>query len=100
MQCPDLSSTVPACLDPIPVCLNHVLICLKFVLDNRTGLKRDDGSYKYRDVLRIKDPAELIRQVRVRGYCTNPAYDKEVMRIIQKWNLEDIENGGVYLVVT
>ena len=62
--------------------------------------KRDDGSYKYRDVLTIKDPAELIRQVRVRGYCTNPEYDRIVMELIEKWHLTDIEKGGVYLVVT
>ena len=41
MWCPDLSPTVPVCLNPIPVCLNHVLICLIFVLDNRTGLAWD-----------------------------------------------------------
>ena len=62
--------------------------------------KRGDGSYKYRDVLNIKDPAELIRQVRIRGYCTNPEYDRYVMELIRKWHLEDIEKEGVYLVVT
>lgn len=63
--------------------------------------KRENGQYKYRDVLGTKDPAELIKQVRERGYCTNPEYDKEVMRIIRKWNLTDIDiedEGGVYLV--
>ena len=41
MWCPDLSPTVPVCLNPIPVCLNHVLICLIFVLDNRTGFQME-----------------------------------------------------------
>ena len=62
--------------------------------------KRETGVYKYRDVLGIKDPAELIRQVRIRGYCTNPEYDRYVMELIRKWHLEDIEKEGVYLVVT
>ena len=64
--------------------------------------KREDGTYKYRDVLGIKNPAELIKEVRERGYCTNREYDRAVMSIIRKWNLEDIdvEEGGIYLVVT
>ena len=65
--------------------------------------KRESGTYKYRDVLGIKNPTELIRQVRIRGYCTNPEYDRYVMSLIDKWDLTkiDIEDeGGVYLVVT
>ena len=65
--------------------------------------RRENGQYKYRDVLGIKNPAELIKEVRERGYCTNPEYDRAVMSIIKKWNLEDIDTedeGGVYLVVT
>ena len=64
--------------------------------------KRETGVYKYRDVLGIRDPAELIRQVRIRGYCTNPEYDRYVMSLIDKWDLTkiDLEEGGVYLVVT
>ena len=49
--------------------------------------KRDDGSYKYRDVLGITDPAELIKQVRTRGYCTDPTYDYSIVKIIAKHNL-------------
>ena len=49
--------------------------------------KRDNGSYKYRDVLGIKDPAELIKQVRERGYCTDPTYDYSIVKIIAKHNL-------------
>ena len=49
--------------------------------------RRDNGSYKYRDVLGIKDPAELIKQVRVRGYCTDPTYDYSIVKIIAKHNL-------------
>ena len=63
-------------------------------------VRRENGEYKYRDVLGIKNPAELIRQVRERGYCTNPEYDRAVMSIIRKWNLEKIDKeGGIYLVV-
>ena len=49
--------------------------------------KRDDGSYKYRDVLGIRDPGELIKQVRERGYCTDPSYDYSIVKIIAKHNL-------------
>ena len=49
--------------------------------------RRDDGSYKYRDVLGITDPAELIKQVRTRGYCTDPTYDYSIVKIIAKHNL-------------
>ena len=49
--------------------------------------KRGDGSYKYRDVLGITDPAELIKQVRTRGYCTDPTYDYSIVKIIAKHNL-------------
>ena len=49
--------------------------------------KRDDGSYKYRDVLGIKDPGQLIKQVRERGYCTDPTYDYSIVKIIAKHNL-------------
>ena len=46
-----------------------------------------NGEYKYRGVLTIKDPAELIRQVQQRGYCTDPSYPDKVMLIIKKHNL-------------
>ena len=49
--------------------------------------RRDNGSYKYRDVLGITDPAELIKQVRERGYCTDPTYDYSIVKIIAKHNL-------------
>lgn len=49
--------------------------------------KRDDGTYKYRDVLGITDPGELIKQVRERGYCTDPTYDYSIVKIIAKHNL-------------
>ena len=49
--------------------------------------RRDNGSYKYRDVLGITDPAELIKQVRTRGYCTDPTYDYSIVKIIAKHNL-------------
>lgn len=65
--------------------------------------KIDGGRYKYRDLLGIKDPAELIHHVRIRGYCTNPEYDEYVMSLIRKWDLtkyDRIEEGSVYIVLT
>ena len=49
--------------------------------------KLDNGEFKYRDLLNIKDPAELIQGVMQRGYCTDPEYAKSIMAIIRKWNL-------------
>ena len=49
--------------------------------------KLDNGKFKYRDLLNIKDPAELIQGVMQRGYCTDPEYAKSIMAIIRKWNL-------------
>ena len=63
--------------------------------------KRDNGSYKYRDVLGISDPAELIKQVRTRGYCTDPTYDYSIVKIIAKHNLTqyDIKEKEVYNII-
>ena len=57
--------------------------------------KLDNGQYKYRDVLWIEDPAEALKQIRTRGYCTDPAYDYSVMKIVRKHNLTqyDIQKG-------
>lgn len=49
--------------------------------------KLDNGKFKYRDLLNIKDPAELIQGVMQRGYCTDPEYAKSIMAIIRKWDL-------------
>lgn len=51
-----------------------------------------NGSYKYRDVLTIKDPTALITQVSKRGYATDPAYITSVMSIIKKHNLTQYDN--------
>ncbi len=51
------------------------------------------GSYKYRDLLGTKDPYELIEGVRSRGYCTDPEYSKAIMRIIEKHNLTQYDEG-------
>ena len=63
--------------------------------------KRDDGSYKYRDVLGIKDPGELIKQVRERGYCTDPTYDYSIVKIIAKHNLTqyDIKETPMHTII-
>lgn len=51
-----------------------------------------NGSYKYRDVLTIKDPRALITQVSQRGYATDPQYITSVMSIINKHNLTQYDN--------
>lgn len=61
--------------------------------------KLDDGTYKYRAYLSIKDPAKLIGSVAnpdpKKSYCTDPDYAKSVMQKIRKHNLTqyDIEKG-------
>ena len=45
------------------------------------------GKYKYRDVLKIKDPETLIRTVNARGYATDQHYADAVLDIIKKHNL-------------
>ena len=65
--------------------------------------KIDGGRYKYRDLLGLRDPAELIRHVRLRGYCTDPSYDVSIMDHIRKWNLTQYDtnyaDGGVFIVL-
>ena len=47
-----------------------------------------NGKPKYgAEVVNIKDPATLIKQVANRGYATGPTYPSSVMRIINKHNL-------------
>ena len=59
------------------------LLFLKYASNNGKG-----GTPKYGDaVLSIKDPATLIEAVRSRGYATDSAYSKSVMRIVNKHNL-------------
>lgn len=56
--------------------------------------KLDDGTYKYRDVLTIRDPAEFLKEVRTRGYCTDPAYDYSIVKIIAKHDLTKYDTEG------
>lgn len=53
-----------------------------------------NGNYKYRDVLTIKDPTQLITQVSKRGYATDPAYITSVMSIVKKHNLTQYDSNG------
>lgn len=62
--------------------------------------KLDSNKYKYRDVLGITDPGELIRQVRVRGYCTDPTYDYSIVKIIHKWDLTKYDEEVINKVVS
>ena len=59
-----------------------------------TWAKRASGVYKYRDDV-IGNPSykKTIRAVRVNGYCTDPVYDKSIIRIIRKWNLTRLDSG-------
>lgn len=70
----------------------------QFMRDAKLG----NGKYKYRDVLGTTDPETLISQVRIRGYCTDPTYDKSIMKHIAKWDLTkyDTDNfKGVYIQI-
>lgn len=73
--------------DSIEQCLTDFVLFL-------TWVKRDNGQYKYRnDVIGNPDPASTIKAVRVNGYCTDPSYDTSIMKIIQKWNLTELDEG-------
>jgi flagellum-specific peptidoglycan hydrolase FlgJ len=66
--------------------------------------KLSNNEYKYRDVLGTTDPESLIYQVRTRGYCTDPTYDKSIMAHIQKWDLTKYDNidddfNGIYIQI-
>ena len=68
--------------------------CLTDFVMFMTWVKRDNGQYKYRnDVIGNSDPASTIRAVRVNGYCTDPSYDSSILKIIQKWNLAELDEG-------
>lgn len=68
--------------------------CLLDFVMFMTWVKRDNGQYKYRnDVIGNSDPVSTIKAVRVNGYCTDPEYDKSILRIIDKWNLTELDEG-------
>lgn len=56
--------------------------------------KLESGAYKYRsDVIGNANFKRTIRRVRLNGYCTDPAYDRSVIRLIRKWNLTKLDSG-------
>ena len=68
--------------------------CLVDYVMFMTWAKRESGVYKYRyDVIGNPSYKKAIRAVRVNGYCTDPVYDRSVIRIIRKWNLTRLDNG-------
>lgn len=56
---------------------------------------KNNKGYKYRRVQGVKDPATVIRYIRIgtgtsanpEGYCTDPDYEIKVMNLINKYNL-------------
>lgn len=59
-----------------------------FLLFLKYGAYTKGGKPKYGDeVLRIKDPEQLIKAVHSRGYATGSTYSSNVMKIIKKHNL-------------
>lgn len=68
--------------------------CLTDYVMFMTHAKLGSGRYKYRyDVIGNPSFRKTIRAVRVNGYCTDPVYDKSVIRIIRKWNLTRLDSG-------
>ena len=66
--------------------------CLEDYCLFMTWVKRDNGKYKYRnDVIGNSDPASTIKAVRINGYCTDQTYDESILKIIQKWNLTELD---------
>lgn len=61
--------------------------------------KLPGGAYKYRkDVIGNASYKRTIAKVRINGYCTDPAYDRSVIRLIKKWHLTALDNGfGIHV---
>ncbi len=52
-----------------------------------------NGKPKYgKEVVNIKDPANLIKEVGSRGYATGPTYPTSVMKIVNKHKLTQYDN--------
>ena len=66
--------------------------CLEDYCLFMTWMTKDDGTYKYRPyVIGNPDYKDVIHNVRVRGYCTDPEYETSVVRLIKEWNLTDLD---------
>jgi len=48
---------------------------------------KQGGEYKYRAVVGMTDPLEMITYIRNKGYATGVTYIQNVMRIINQYNL-------------
>ena len=83
---------------------NNYQDCLYDYCEFMRDAKLSNNEYKYRDVLGTTDTESLIYQVRTRGYCTDPTYDKSIMAHIQKWDLTRYDNidddfNGIYIQI-
>ena len=48
---------------------------------------KSGGNYKYRDVVGMTDPTQVITIISTRGYATDPAYIQKVLNIINQYDL-------------
>ena len=66
--------------------------CLEDFCCFMTWMTLDNGSYKYRDyVIGKTDYKEVANNVRIRGYCTDPNYSTSICRLIEEWNLTELD---------
>lgn len=63
-----------------------------------THAKISANKYKYRDVLNIHDPEKMITEIAGRGYCTSNSYPTSIMRIINQYNLTDLDQQAFQLL--
>jgi flagellum-specific peptidoglycan hydrolase FlgJ len=52
-----------------------------------THARIDSNRYKYRDLVGLLDPEEMITGISQRGYATGTTYISSVMRIINQYDL-------------
>jgi len=61
----------------------------RFLLHVRSG-----ATYKYRAVIGMNDPEQVITAISRGGYATDPAYITKVMKLIREYNLTQYDKGG------
>ena len=85
--------------------LQSFIMCLKD-LKHRPKVPMDYYNVDISYANSTQEAQFLLEYYRGKGFtfinCTNPEYDRYVMSLIDKWDLTriDLEEGGVYLVVT
>lgn len=68
--------------------------CMDFLHFMRDGIV-DGKNYKYRDLMACKDYKTITRELRVRGYATDPEYDEKLNDIIKRYNLTKFDGSDV-----